>query len=291
MLAIVGTVPYEDFPLTHGEVEIRDENMLLSGHKIPLTRGTPALIAAAAHISSALGLPRPTAYLVGDIGPGHGSRELYAWLAANLAYTDHENMVFHYLQPDVDWQFKILDGVSKMGKKPALLADAGFMYAAKMSGLAGEYDLFTPDLGELAFLADEQAPHPFYTRGFILHEDQKAEELVKMAYKHDNAAKHMLIKGAVDLVTNSKGILHRISEPSSENMEAIGGTGDTVTGTVAGLVASGLPIDEASYHAALINRWAGKLASPTPATQVLDIVDNLQKAWEKTRNRPLPGRP
>lgn len=281
MLAIVGTVPSADFPLTYGEVEINGENMLISGHKIPVNRGTPALIAAAVHISSALGLPRPTAYLIGDIGLGHGSRALYAWLTENLAYTEHETIVFHYLQPDVDWQFKILDAANKMRNKPALLADAGFMYAAKMSGLAGEYDLFTPDIGELAFLADEQAPHPFYTRGFILHEDQKAEELVKMAYKHDNAAKHMLIKGAVDLVTNPKGILHRISEPSSENMEAIGGTGDTVTGTVAGLVASGLPIDEASYRAALINRWAGKLASPTPATQVLGIVENIDKACEK----------
>ncbi len=31
-------------------------------------------------------------------------------------------------------------------------------------------DLFTSDVGELAFLADEEAPHLFYTRGFILHE-------------------------------------------------------------------------------------------------------------------------
>jgi hypothetical protein len=32
---------------------------------------------------------------------------------------------------------------------------------------AAQFDLFTPDVGELAFLADEEAPHPFYTRGFI----------------------------------------------------------------------------------------------------------------------------
>jgi len=46
----------------------------------------------------------------------------------------------------------------------SLIADAGFMYAAKMSGQASKYDLFTPDVGELAFLADEEAPHLFYTR-------------------------------------------------------------------------------------------------------------------------------
>ncbi|MFO7970579.1 MAG: sugar kinase, partial [Desulfobacterales bacterium] len=58
-----------------------------------------------------------------------------------------------------------------MDPRPTLIADAGFMYAAKMSGLSEAYELFTPDAGELAFLADEEAPHPFYTRGFILHEE------------------------------------------------------------------------------------------------------------------------
>jgi ADP-dependent NAD(P)H-hydrate dehydratase / NAD(P)H-hydrate epimerase len=52
-----------------------------------------------------------------------------------------------------------------MNRRPILIADAGFMYAAKMSGQAACYDFFTPDVGELAFLADEMAPHPFYTRG------------------------------------------------------------------------------------------------------------------------------
>ncbi|MFN2359334.1 MAG: sugar kinase, partial [Desulfotignum sp.] len=69
------------------------------------------------------------------------------------------------------------------------------MYAAKMSGAASFYDLFTPDAGELAFLADETAPHPFYTRGFILHTDNPVSELVCRAYAHDNAAQYLLVKG------------------------------------------------------------------------------------------------
>ena len=56
-------------------------------------------------------------------------------------------------------------------RRPIVVADAGFMYAAIMSGYAASYVLFTPDVGELAFLADEKAPHPFYTRGYILAED------------------------------------------------------------------------------------------------------------------------
>lgn len=82
-----------------------------------------------------------------------------------------------------------------MRPQPLLIADAGFMYAAKMSGQSEAYDLFTPDAGELAFLADEEAPHPFYTRGFILHEENHVPELIARAYAHKNAAKHLLIKG------------------------------------------------------------------------------------------------
>jgi hypothetical protein len=61
------------------------------------------------------------------------------------------------------------------------------MYVAKMSGQASQYDLFTL-MWELAFLADEEAPHPFYTRGFILHEDNPPPDLISRAYTFDNAA-------------------------------------------------------------------------------------------------------
>jgi hypothetical protein len=82
-------------------------------------------------------------------------------------------LVFHYLFPDVDWHGKIIIALEKISPRPILIADAGFMYVAKMSGQASLYDLFTPDVGELAFLADEEAPHPFYTRGFLLHENNR----------------------------------------------------------------------------------------------------------------------
>ena len=69
-----------------------------------------------------------------------------------------------------------------------------------MSGYADHYDLFTPDVGELAFLADETAPHPFYTRGFLLAEDKDIPELVARAYAGNNAARHLLVKGSTDHV-------------------------------------------------------------------------------------------
>ncbi|MBW1783572.1 MAG: sugar kinase, partial [Deltaproteobacteria bacterium] len=157
-------------------------------------------------------------------------------------------------------------------------------YAAKMSGLAPEYDLFTPDVGELAFLADEEAPHPVYTRGFILHEDMRVPELIKRAYRHENAANHLLVKGQPDMVADREGVHTTIDLPLEAAMEAIGGTGDTVTGVVAALIGAGIEVREAAVFAARVNRLAGHYARPTPATQVMDVVRQIPTALAQVLN-------
>jgi len=64
-------------------------------------------------------------------------------------------------------------------------------------------------------------------------------------------------------------------------MEAIGGTGDTLTGIVAALSAAGMNIQEAAAVAARTNRLAGSYAHPTPATQVADMIQYIPEALEK----------
>ena len=169
----------------------------------------------------------------------------------------------------------------EMAKRPILIADAGFMYAAKMSGQSPEYDLFTPDVGELAFLADETAPHPFYTRGFVLHEDNRVPDLIARAYAHENAARVLLVKGRTDFLANREGILATVQEPSVEALEAIGGTGDTLAGIAAALIAAGKGVPEAALIAAQVNRWAGFYAHPNPGTPVGEIIEHIPRALEK----------
>jgi NAD(P)H-hydrate repair Nnr-like enzyme with NAD(P)H-hydrate dehydratase domain len=152
------------------------------------------------------------------------------------------------------------------------------MYAAKMSGQSSQYDLFTPDIGELAFLADEEAPHPFYTRGFILHEENRVPELIATAYKHDNAARCLLVKGKQDYVADRQGIRATIDIPMEESMEAIGGTGDTLTGIVTALIGTGMEIVKAATIAARVNRLAGHYAHPTPAMQVMEMIQHIPRA-------------
>lgn len=281
MLAIVGTVPEQHFSLVEGTVGLDYNHITLQGKRIEVNRGTAALAAASAKCCEVLGLPQPHAFLVGDIGLGDGSRKLYERLSRELAKRTFQAITFHYLQPDVDWHNRVLFAVEEMETRPILIADAGFMYAAKMSGQAGSYDLFTPDVGELAFLADEDAPHPFYTRGFILHDERKVPELIARAYQYENAARCLLVKGQQDVVADARGIRFAVDDYSKESMEAIGGTGDTLTGIVTALLATDLGIMDAAVFAARINRLAGCYAKPTPATQVMNIIDMIPRALEE----------
>jgi hypothetical protein len=278
MLLIVGTIPRQDFPLVAGEVQLCGQEISLQGNRVPVNRGTPALIAAAIQTLNTLGQPPPFACLVGDIGRGAGSRKLYEHLVDNFPQNGFGTLVFHYLLPDVDWHNRVLFAIEALSRRPTLIADAGFMYAAKMSGQAMEYDLFTPDVGELAFLADEEAPHPFYTRGFILHDDNRVPDLIARAYSHDNAARNLLVKGSIDYLAAPQGIVATVDRPCTAALEAIGGTGDTLTDIVAALIDAGREVGDAAVMAARTNRRAGDLAQPTPATQVKEIIRQIPAA-------------
>lgn len=278
MLVVVGTVPDPSVPILTGEALMDHGYISVSGRSFPVNRGTPALLGAAIQTCRALGAPAPVAYLVGDIGLGVGSRLLYRYLCDNMKAVACEAIVFHYLQPDVDWHNRVLFALEALSPRPVRIADAGFMYAAKMSGQAPAYDLFTPDIGELSFLADEVAPHPFYTRGFILHMQEQVEEMIARAYRFENAARCLLVKGRCDVVADREGVRARIDSPDVPQLEPIGGTGDTITGVAAALAASGMPVLKAALNAARINRVAGEAACPDPATQVGALIDRIPQA-------------
>ena len=63
-------------------------------------------------------------------------------------------------------------------------------------------------------------------------------------------------------------------------MEAIGGTGDMLTGIVSALINAGMDVVEAASLAARTNRLAGYYAKPTAATQVVEIISHIPRALE-----------
>jgi len=284
MIGIVGTVPDLELPLIHGTVRLVDNHIEIQGRRIAVNRCTPALIGAALKASECVLCPEIYAFLVGDIGRGDGSRKLYDFLVRYLHEFDFKVLTFHYLQPDVDWHNKVLFAVQAMQKRPILIADAGFMYAAKMSGQSESYDFFTPDAGELAFLADELAPHPFYTRGFILHPNANVLDLIKQAYQHQNAARLLLVKGRSDYIVHEAQVVEKVDYPSVDTMEAIGGTGDTMAGVLSVLCGADFKLTDAAVLAARANRWTGYYADPSPATQVTELINKIPQALVKVLN-------
>ena len=292
---ICGTVPDDDFPLCMGTWHVEDRMLVPSAVKscadggsvraVPVERGTPALVAAATLALEALGAEPPVVLMAGDCGSSKGSTRLYEHLAAWLgteASANLSGMTFHYLFPSVDGHNRILMALEERGKPmPVLMADAGFMYAAKMSGYAERYDVFTPDAGELAFLADEKAPHPFYTRGFLLDAGLEKAELVRLAWTHKNSARLLLIKGAEDMVVEEGREIGRVASPCLPFMEPVGGTGDLVTGLLTAFAAAGRPLDRACLLAAQSARFAGELTNPTPATSIAEFMPAVGGAVEK----------
>lgn len=278
MLAIIGTVPEEDFPVTFGKAKLKNDFLFIDSKRVSIQRGTAALVASACKIFEVLKKDYPYVYLAGDTGKGTGSRKLYEYFIRDIRQKDFQTITFHYLMPDADWCNKILLAIEELHKCPFLIADAGFMYAAKMSGNAKYFHLFTPDPGELAFLADEEAPHPFYTRGFLLQDESRVEELIRRAYEHENAPEYLLVKGKIDYIVKKGEIIDMVSEPVVEALEPIGGTGDSITGIVSALIDSGYETQKACVFASKINRLAGKLANPDPSTQISEIIKLIPEA-------------
>ncbi len=285
---ICGTIPDRNFPLCLDTWSLDGEGRLTAGERVlDCARGTSALMAACLQAASALGIDPPQVLLAGDIGDGDGSGRLYARLASLLATPGDcpwRGITFHYLFPDTDGHNRVLAALEDARPKPVLVADAGFMYAAKMSGYARSYDLFTPDVGELAFLADEKAPHPLYTRGFLGGEAD-VPALLARCHEHGNDAGHLPGKGAGDRVARYGAVVAESAEPQVPALEAIGGTGDVVAGLVSALLACGLPMERACVAACLAGRRAGELARPTPATQVAAIMPFIPRAVREAVDR------
>ncbi len=145
------------------------------------------MIGAVCATAEFFGDSSPECVIGGDIGTRDGSREVYRHLIKHLPKAHADTLCLHYIIPDIGLHNQVLTAVRKMHAKPVMIADAGFMYVAKASGQAPFYDIFLPDIGELAFLADEKASHPAYTRGFLTRLEVEPKELIKKAYayRHD----------------------------------------------------------------------------------------------------------
>ena len=280
MLVIAGTVPHADFPLVTGKIWLDDDLLTIGRHAIPRTQGTGAMIGAALAVTGYLNKDNPYVVLAGDTGQGKGSRAIYEYLIQTVDELSPDILALHYWLPDMMLSRRLCGAIDKCRKKPLMIADAASMYSAKAAGLAAQFDIFTPDATEMAFLADPDATHPAYINKHLFNTDvSRTPELVAAAYKHNDAAKLLLVKGSTDYIVRNGEIIEAVTEPDVPELEAIGGTGDTITGQVAAFTSAGLEPHEAAIISARANRMAGKLAQVTPATKVAEIIDHLPEVF------------
>jgi len=183
----------------------------------------------------------------------------------------------HYIKPNVLYATKTVKAIKKR-MNAILVADAGSMYVAKAAGIARDFDLFTPDPGEMAFLADPEAIHPAYVRNYIFDSISDVPKLIKQAYEHSNVPRVLLVKGIVDYIVDNGEIVDEVMEPCIPALEPIGGTGDTLTGIVTALISYGYNVVDAAIQAAKVNRIMGSLSIPNPSTKFWELIPNISKA-------------
>ncbi len=284
MLTIMGTLPFDEMGLKTGKATFEGGSLKVEDFEVTPSLGTSVMVASACITCEALNLEPPYFVTAGDIGDGKRSKELYSYMAANLGTLDVTVLAMHYIMPDIPGMRDILDSLRETREGVTLIADAGAMYAAKAAGLAQEIDIFTPDAGEMAYLADPKATHPAYVEHLLFELDaSEVVTLIKKAYETGNTPKILLVKGPIDYVVKEGEVVETINEPSISAMEAIGGTGDSLTGILSALIYGGYEKVDACIKAARINRIAGKLAQPDPSTSISHIIDKIPDALKEVR--------
>lgn len=276
MMLLFGAVPNPGMPLTVGPVQQIGDDLVAQGRPFSRTQGTGAMIGAALAVTTHLGLKPPQVLIAGDVGEGKGTREIFQYAIQHVAELSPDVLTLHYCLPIMGLLKQLCEAIRQVPKRPLLIADAGGMYAAKGAGLAREFDIFTPDSSEIAFLADPDATHPAYISHHLFAADASAiPNQIKTAFNLNSAARLLLVKGKTDYIATEGQILATIDEPDIPSLEPIGGTGDTITGLVSALVYAGLEPKAAAIVACRTNRTAGKWVQPTPATKVRQIVDQF----------------
>ena len=278
MIVLVGTVPYETGVYV-GDARIEDDCLGVGNVRFPIERGTAAMAASCAQVCRFYGLSMPLCVFAGDTSDGKGTDLMFQEVNARIDQYDPDVITLHYLFPKIAYGAPFLSKINSLPKRPQLIADAGGMYLMKTINHSSLFDVFTPDEGELLFLADQFAAHPLYVRSELLKKVVDIDSLVKMAYQHKDAAGTLVVKGSVDYIYKNGIKTQECRAPNIPAMEAIGGTGDTITGMLSGLRYRG---DEDPDHKALVvNRLIGKRINCTAATQISEFIRAIPATLEE----------
>jgi ADP-dependent NAD(P)H-hydrate dehydratase / NAD(P)H-hydrate epimerase len=278
VIVLIGTVPYKT-GVYIGTSRIENDYIIVDNIHFPIERGTAAMAASCCQVCSFYGLQMPICIFGGDTSDGKGTDLMFREVNDNIEKYNPDIITLHYLFPKIAYGAPLIAKIASLSKKPQLIADAGGMYLIKTIKKSELFDVFTPDQGELLFLADEFAPHPLYVRTEMLDHLNQTSSLVETAYRNKNAAKTLVIKGAIDYIYEGGILVKECHGPNIPAMEAIGGTGDTITGMVSALRYR--KDTNPDYKALMVNRLIGQRINCTPATQINEFIKAMPMVLEE----------
>ena len=278
MIVLIGTIPLET-GLYVGPARIEKDALFVGADRVPIERGSAAMAASCVQACTFYGLPMPVCIFGGDTGTGAGTGLMFEEVIRNLHNYAPEVVTLHYLFPKIAFGRPLIEKIASLAHKPQLVADAGGMYLIKSIKKSSFFDVFTPDRGELLFLADELAGHPIYVRSETAPRTDDTDALAARAYKQGDAPATLLVKGAIDSIYLRGTKVGECASPNLPAMEAIGGTGDTITGMLSAFRFAG--DSDAELKASRVNRLIGEAAKCTPATQIIEFIEQVPFALER----------
>jgi len=166
----------------------------------------------------------------------------------------------------VDFVRVFVDEVERAGK-PLLLDADGLKAFARFKRPLKVPLVLTPHAGEHAVLTGETLPET---------QEERASAIQKTAKKL-NAV--VLVKGKVDYVCDATRV--KLNFTGNPGM-TVGGTGDVLSGVVAGLMAQGVDPFEAAVAGAFVNGAAGDFAASELGFHMVatDIIDWIPRVFD-----------
>ncbi|MGQ9543527.1 MAG: NAD(P)H-hydrate dehydratase [Candidatus Bathyarchaeia archaeon] len=249
--------------------------------------GAPALVALAALRAGTdlayVAAPQRTAEAISSISPNLITIKLSGeyFNQANLGqvrtYLDRATAVAvgpgMGLHRDSVEAFKKLLPILQEYSKPTLIDADGLKALAACKGRLAFPAVLTPHAGEFETLSGRKVPDEL---------EGRAEEAKSLACELGAV---ILLKGWIDVI--SDGVKIKFNRTGNPGM-TVGGTGDVLSGVVAGLMAQGLEPFQASAAGAFINGAAGDVAYREygPHLVPTDLLENIHKIM----NEPMTHR-
>lgn len=152
----------------------------------------------------------------------------------------------------------------------SIVLDATALFNDILLHVAGSRVVLTPHAGEFRRLFG-------FDPGNTLEE--RAENVRKSASTHRVV---ILLKGHVDVVSDGKEVVVNRKDPLSAAM-TVGGTGDVLTGVVAGFLAKAVPPFNAAVAAAVANGLAGLSAAQKHGLHITpeDVIAEMSSVLKK----------